>query len=88
MSSVLDILWTGYDCPWASEAEFLGIVVRQEEDEHNSVLGQLRLIESAAEYVTEGNLWGDGTRLSCGAGTSTRGGLAVPWPGSGTSPLF
>jgi hypothetical protein len=83
-----DVLYNGNPDPWTSDAEFIGIVIRQNEDEHNSILGQLRLIESAAEYVSEGALWGTGDRLSVGKGTSTRGGLAVPWPGSSTTPIF
>lgn len=83
-----DLLWNGSADHWTGDAEFLAIKVRQNHEEHNSLLGQLRLIQAAANYVSEGNLWGDGTRLSCGAETSIRGGLAVPWPGPTTSPLF
>jgi hypothetical protein len=83
-----DILFTGADDPWTSETEYIGILVRHDDGEHNSIIGQLRIIEIADSYKSEGNLWGDGTRLSVGYQTSTKGGLAVPWPGSGTSPLF
>jgi hypothetical protein len=81
-------LWNGAPDPWTGDAEFIGIMIRQNHEEHNSLLGQLRLIEAAGEYVTEGNLWGDGTRLAVGDDTATRGGLAVPWPGSTTLPIF
>jgi hypothetical protein len=83
-----DLLWNGAPDPWTGDAEFIGIMIRQNHEEHNSLLGQLRLIEAAGEYVTEGNLWGDGTRLAVGDDTATRGGLAVPWPGSTTLPIF
>lgn len=88
LSTINDLLWNGAADPWSSEAEFLSIMVRQDHEEHNSILGQLRLIKSAGEYITEGNLWGDGLNLAVGADTATRGGLAVPWPGSSTLPIF
>jgi hypothetical protein len=83
-----DLLFNGGPDPWTGDDEFLGIKARQNYEEHNSVLGQLRLIEAAGNHVSEGALFGDGTRLSVGEGTVTRGGLAVPWPGVTTSPIF
>lgn len=88
MSADYDLLWNGLADHWSGDAEFLAITVRQNHEEHNSILGQLRLISAAANYVDAGKLWGDGTRLSVGHATATRGGLAVPWPGSTTLPIF
>jgi hypothetical protein len=83
-----DMMFNTNPDPWTDETEHLGIIARQDSDRHNSVFGQLRLIEASAEYITEGNLIGDGTRLSVGYDTAVHGGLCVPWPGSGTSPVF
>lgn len=83
-----DLLFNGASDPWTGEDEFMGIVAKQDETSHRSILGQLRLIEAAGNHIVEGQLFGDGTRLSVGKNTATQGGLAVPWPGSTTLPIF
>jgi hypothetical protein len=88
MGANADLLFNGGPDPWTGDDEFLGIDVRQDHQEHNSILGQLRLWQAAGNHVSEGSLYGDGTRLSVGRDTATRGGIASPWPGATTSPIF
>jgi hypothetical protein len=88
LGSAYDGLFTGGAEKWTGDEQFMGIVMRQNFEEHNSVLGQLRLIEAFGNHVSEGSLVGDGTRLSVAKETSTRGGLVVPWTGPTTLPIF
>ena len=83
-----DMLFNAGPDPWSGEDEFLTIPIGQNHQEHQSVLGHLRLIELAGNYIIEGNLFGDGTRLSVSYNTAVRGGLAIAWPGSGVGPIF
>jgi hypothetical protein len=74
--------------PWGGTTVKIGIPVRQNFEEHNSLLGQLRFFASLSNAISEGNLTGDGTTLSCGYNTAVRAGVGFPWPGNTTVPVF
>lgn len=78
---------TGTD-RWTTEAEVLVPLVRQRQDPHNSIIGQLRLVWLLNNIVAEGSLTADGNIISVGYDPATNAGVGIPWPGAGTFPIF
>jgi hypothetical protein len=74
--------------PWGGSYIGFGCLVRQNYEDHNSLLGQLRFMVLLTNAIAEGNLTGAGSVLSCGYLTNTRAGVGFPWPGATTAPLF
>lgn len=74
--------------PWSGSYVNIGIPIRQNHQEHNSLLGQLRFFSLLSNMIAEGNLTGNGTVLSCAQSTTSRAGVGFPWPGVTTFPLF
>lgn len=74
--------------PWSGSYVSLGILLRQNYEEHNSLLGQLRFFGLLSNMIAEGNLTGSGSILSCGYNTTARAGVGFPWPGASTVPVF
>ena len=73
--------------PWSGEEIALAPLVRQNWQEHQSLLGQLRFFSLINAFVAEGNLFTDNI-LSCGYNTIGSAGVGFPWPGPTTFPLF
>lgn len=73
--------------PWSGEEVAFSPLVRQNWEEHQSLLGQLRMWTLISSLVAEGNLFADNI-LSCAYATITYSGVGFPWPGPTIFPLF
>lgn len=73
--------------PWSGEEVAFSPLLRQNFQEHQSLLGQLRFFSLINAFVAEGNLFTENI-LSSGYNTIAWSGLGFPWPGASTFPLF